>query len=85
MEEVRRGNHQPHMRAAKGAELDNPAPSHPRLPPRTALQKKISIVGATEGGEVEAGAGEEAFEQAGPVLHSPEPGFPLKPWRLRSW
>jgi hypothetical protein len=33
------------------------------------------MVGVTEGCEVEAGAGEEAVEQAGPVLHAPEPGL----------
>src|SRR6266851_1156557 len=33
------------------------------------------IAGVTEGCEVEAGAGEEAAEQAGPVLHAPQPGL----------
>ena len=33
------------------------------------------MVGVTEGCEVQAGAGEEAFEQRGPVLHPPEPGL----------
>ena len=33
------------------------------------------MVGVTEGCEVQAGAGEEAFEECGPVLHPPEPGF----------
>jgi len=33
------------------------------------------IAGVTEGCEVQAGAGEEAVEQAGPVLHPPEPGL----------
>src|SRR5262245_28150719 len=30
---------------------------------------------AAEGCEVEAGAGEEAVEEPGPVLHPPQPGF----------
>ncbi len=33
------------------------------------------IAGVTEGCEVESGAGEEAVEQAGPVLHPFEPGL----------
>jgi hypothetical protein len=33
------------------------------------------MVRVTEGREVQAGAGEEAFEERGPVLHPPEPGF----------
>src|SRR6266487_371723 len=33
------------------------------------------MAGVTEGCEVEAGAGEEAAEQAGPVLHTLEPGL----------
>ena len=33
------------------------------------------MVGVTEGCEVQAGAGEEAFEEPGPVLHPPEPGL----------
>jgi len=33
------------------------------------------MVGVTEGCEVESGAGEEAVEEAGPVLHSLEPGL----------
>jgi uncharacterized protein YjlB len=37
--------------------------------------KRSLMVGVTEGCEVESGAGEEAVEQAGPVLHPPEPGL----------
>src|ERR1022692_909113 len=33
------------------------------------------MVGVTERCEVQAGAGEEAFEECGPVLHPPEPGL----------
>jgi hypothetical protein len=33
------------------------------------------MVEVTEGCEVEPGAGEEAVEEAGPVLHAPEPGL----------
>src|SRR5258708_4035484 len=33
------------------------------------------MVGVTEGREVQAGAGEEAFEEAGPVMHPFEPGL----------
>ena len=33
------------------------------------------MMGVTEGAEVQAGAGEEAFEEGGPVLHPPEPGL----------
>src|SRR6266516_5077525 len=33
------------------------------------------MVGVTEGAEVEACAGKEAVEEAGPVLHSFEPGL----------
>ena len=33
------------------------------------------MVGVAEGCEVQAGAGEEAVEEAGPVLHPPEPGL----------
>ena len=33
----------------------------------------ISIAEIAEGREVEPGAGEEAAEEAGPVLHPPEP------------
>jgi hypothetical protein len=36
--------------------------------------KRFLIAGVTEGCEVEAGAGEEAAEQAGAVLHPFEPG-----------
>ncbi|MGO9080262.1 MAG: hypothetical protein ACLQDY_14655 [Streptosporangiaceae bacterium] len=32
-------------------------------------------MGVTEGCEVQAGAGQEAVEEAGPVLHVPEPGL----------
>jgi hypothetical protein len=32
-------------------------------------------MGSLKGPEVEPGAGEEAAEQAGPVLHPPEPGL----------
>ena len=31
------------------------------------------MVGVTEGAEIESGAGEEAVEEAGPVLHPLEP------------
>jgi len=34
-----------------------------------------SIAEVTEGCEVEPGASEEAIEEAGPVLHPPEPGL----------
>src|SRR6266704_6777073 len=40
-----------------------------------AAAKTSLIAGVTEGCEVEAGAGEEAVEQAGPVLHAFEPGL----------
>jgi len=33
------------------------------------------MVGVTEGCEIQAGAGEEPVEEAGLVLHPPEPGF----------
>ena len=33
------------------------------------------MVGVTEGCEVQAGAGEEAFEERGPVLHPFQPGL----------
>ena len=33
------------------------------------------MVGVTEGCEVQASAGQEPFEEAGPVLHPFEPGF----------
>ena len=33
------------------------------------------MVGVTEGCEVQAGAGEEAVEEPGPVLHPLEPGL----------
>jgi len=33
------------------------------------------MVGVTEGSEVQAGAGEEAFEEGGPVLHPFQPGL----------
>lgn len=33
------------------------------------------MVGVTQGCEVQPGAGEEAAEEAGPVLHPPEPGL----------
>jgi hypothetical protein len=33
------------------------------------------MVGVTEGCEVQAGAGEESVEDAGPVLHAFEPGL----------
>src|SRR6266487_4190735 len=33
------------------------------------------MVGVTEGCKIEPGAGEEAFEEAGPVLHPLEPGL----------
>ena len=36
--------------------------------------KRSLMVGVTEGCEVQAGAGEEAAEEAGSVLHPPEPG-----------
>jgi hypothetical protein len=36
---------------------------------------KTSMVGVTEGCEVEPRAGEEAVEEAGPVLHPLEPGL----------
>ena|ERR1700722_3981080 len=36
---------------------------------------KISNGGVTEGGEVQAGTGEEAVVEAGPELHPPEPGL----------
>jgi hypothetical protein len=33
------------------------------------------MVGVTEGCEVQAGAGQESFEERGPVLHPFEPGL----------
>jgi len=36
---------------------------------------KIFIGGVRQGCDVEAGAGEEAFEEAGTVLHPFEPGL----------
>jgi hypothetical protein len=33
------------------------------------------MVGVTEGCEIEAGAGQKPVEEAGPVLHAPEPGL----------
>jgi hypothetical protein len=36
---------------------------------------RSSILGVTEGYEVEPGSGEEALEEAGPVLHPPQPGL----------
>jgi hypothetical protein len=33
------------------------------------------MVGVTEGCEVQAGAGEEVFEERGPVLHPFQPGL----------
>ena len=33
------------------------------------------MVGVTKGCEVEPSAGEEAVEEAGPVLHPPQPGL----------
>jgi hypothetical protein len=41
----------------------------------TVAAKRSLMVGVTEGCEVESGAGEEAVEEAGPVLHSLEPGL----------
>ena len=37
--------------------------------------QRSSIVRVTEGCEVKAGLGQEALEEAGPVLHPPQPGL----------
>jgi hypothetical protein len=39
------------------------------------MQKRSFMVRVTQGCEVEPGAGEEAIEKAGLVLHPPEPGL----------
>jgi hypothetical protein len=43
--------------------------------PRSLVTKTSLIAGVTEGCEVESGAGEEASQEAGPVLYPPEPGL----------
>ena len=53
------------------------APTSPALDPASAATttKTPLIAGVIEGCEVEAGAGEETVEQAGPVLDAFEPGL----------
>jgi hypothetical protein len=58
---------------AAGALLLGTREPGPRMLRPIALD--ILNCGVIEGCEVEAGAGEEAAEQAGPVLHPPEPGL----------
>jgi hypothetical protein len=60
----------------------SPADRSPaRTPPRSCASEVRSatkgslMVGVAEGREVQAGAGKEAFEERGPVLHPPEPGL----------
>lgn len=63
-------------RRAAGAEPNDSRAGPLTMPPTHTRPNQTSLmVGATEGCEVQAGAGEEAFEEGGPVLHPFEPGL----------